>query len=408
MPKVLASYKNRKKMLNFQSVTNSEPQIRSSPALRMVGNSTVFQKRISSLLEHSAVPFPTYQIAKEASKSFLSGQKVYAWVRPAHLRAKWLILEETMPLLLVDQRDVSKRMSSLRIPFDKRKVQHSGPIVCEAAWDAQDHILWIWDVIVWQKQTVWNTMSYSQRWSIIKEIAGSILQRGGADAEVRVPTWKCAADMSRVETLDPATSVEFQPERAGQRRHLYLVKDDSVKTVAQTHAERKMVAEGGPKQTLVCHRCKGAHWTRDCPQRGGGRKMSESSDVPVAPAIHVPSPVAKHENIIIPHLPPLPASPPVEAIDTTVVVPLVALPPAQQTPDRNIHVAVLRRDTVSKLPDTYRLTLILDNTDAGLAAIRSLELSMKIRDLLKTRAEIKVDVQWYEPFHKYEVKKIHS
>lgn len=396
-------------MLNFQSVTNSEPQIRSNPALRIVSNSTVFQKRISSLLEHSAAPFPTYQIAKDASKSILGTQKVYAWVRPAHLRAKWLVLEETMPLLLIDQRDMSKRMASLRIPFDKRKVQHSGPIVCEAAWDAQDHILWIWDVIVWQKQTVWNTMPYSQRWSIVKEIAGSIIQKGGgADAEVRVPTWKSAVEMSRVETLDPATSVEFQPERAGQRRHLYLVKDDSVKVVAQTHAERKMVAEGGPKQTLVCQRCKGAHWTRDCPQRGGGRKMSESSDVPAAPNVSVTPVVTKQENILVPHLPPLPASPPVEAIAEPAVVPLVVLPPAQKTPDRNIHVAVLRRDTLSKLPDTYRLTLLLDNTDAGLAAIRSLELSMKIRDMLKTHTEIKVDVQWYEPFHKYEVKKIHS
>ncbi len=355
------------------------------------------------------MPFPTYQIAKEASKNILGSQKVYAWVRPAHLRAKWLVLEETMPVLLVDQRDVSKRMASLRIPFDKRKVQHSGPIVCEAAWDAQDHVLWIWDVIVWQKQTVWNTMSYSQRWSIVKEIAGSILQSNGphTDAEVRVPEWKSVAEMSRVESLDPATSVEFQPERAGQRRHLYLVKDDSVKLVAQTHAERKMVADGGPKQTLVCQRCKGAHWTRDCLQRGGDKARTMSLSPPLAPAVSNQPP----KNILIPNLPPLPASPPMDAVEATTAVaspPIVTLPPATaHAPDKNIHVAILRRDTDSKLPDSYRLTRILDNQDVGLAAIRSLELSTKIRDMMKTQGEIKVDVLWYEPFHKYEVKKIH-
>ncbi len=400
-------------MLNFQSVTNSEPQIRSNPALRIVGNSNVFQKRISSLLEHSSIPFPTYQIAKESSKSFLGAHKVYAWIRPAHLRSKWLVLDDTMPMLLIDQRDMSKRMASLRIPFDKRKVQHSGPIVCEAAWDAQDHILWIWDVVMWQKEVVWNTLPYSRRWDILKEIVGGILEQdsafASADAEVRLPSWKSAEEISRMESLDPAMSVEFQPERPGQRRHLYLVKDDSVKVVAQTHAERKMVAEGGPKQTLVCQRCKGGHWTRDCPLRSGGVKRHTSqSPPPVAPAIT--QPVA--QNLIVP-LPPLPASPPIDTITPVAEVAapspiaLAAQQPPQKTHDRNIHVAVLRRDTISKLPDTYRLTLLLDNSDAGLAAIRSLELSTKIRDLLKVRGELRVDIQWYEPFHKYDVKKIH-
>jgi len=45
----------------------------------------------------------------------------------------------------------------------------------------------------------------------------------------------------------------------------------------------------------------------------------------------------------------------------------------------------------------------------GLAAIRSLAMSKQLREAFQvTTDSLVVDIQWYEPFHKYEVRRIHE
>ncbi len=122
-------------MFNYKSVTSSEPQIRSRPALRQISERSGFQKRISTLLEPTPLPFPTFQIMKETSQPTIQQQKMYAWVRPAHLRSQLCVLSAEFPLLCMDSKNTD-RLYSLRIPFDKNFVQRFGPIVCETAWDA--------------------------------------------------------------------------------------------------------------------------------------------------------------------------------------------------------------------------------------------------------------------------------
>lgn len=329
-------------MLNYKSVRSSEPQIRSNPALRNVNDSSGFQKRLSTLLEPTPLNFATFQIAKETSRNFLEQQPCYTWLRPAHLRSQRIIIADGMPLLLQDPKN-EKNLKSLRIPFDKRQIQSLGPIVLEGSWDFQDHILWIWDVLVYEKRNVWSTMPYSKRWDLLKTIVNTLLDCGHpmSDAEVHLPKWESLEIAKTYNDLDPAMSIEFQPEKAGQRRHLFIIKNEGVKFIPKTHHERKMVAET-PK-----------------------------------PPTHTPSPA----------LPP-----------TTIELDL-----------EKPRVARLTKEKFSKLPDTYSLFSITDpSKDLGLAAIRTLELSKRLRELMKTRDSIIVDISWFEPFQKYEVKKIHS
>lgn len=342
-------------MLNYKSVRSSEPQIRSNPALRHVSPKSGFQKRIPALLEPTPLPFPTFQIVKEASQPTLQQHQYYAWVRPAHLRAQWLLVTDEMPLMMVDPRDNS-RLFSLRIPFDKFRVQKIGPIVLEGAWDAQDHVLWIWDVVVWEKQTVWNVMPYSKRWELLKKVVGEILDCGHpmSDAEVKVPTWETFGELLKRGEFDPATSVEFQPEKAGQRRQLFVVRDEGVKFKPTTHAERKMVAD---KSLSGC-------------------------------AIQVVEEEVKEsvrENVIVEVTKPKPA-------------------PKSKEPSEEKKVR-LTKDPYSKLPDTYRV-LDSDGQDLGLAAIRSLGISKELRELFKTAETVAVIARWYEPFQKYEIRQI--
>jgi hypothetical protein len=341
-------------MLNYKSVRSSEPQIRSNPALRHISSKSGFQKKLAELLEPTPLPFPTFQLVKETSQTTLQQHQYYAWVRPAHLRAQWLILSADMPLMMVDPRDSSKTWS-IRVPFDKFRVQQIGPIVLEGAWDAQDHVLWIWDVVVWEKQVIWNTLGYSRRWELVKQVVGSILDCGHpmSDAEVRVPTWETFGVLRDRKELDPATSVEFQPEKASQRRHLLVVRDEGVKFRPTTHAERKMVADKAPIK----------------PMEGCAIVVEETPEPP------------KNEIVQKPQK------------------------PQKQVVNAEEKRVSLVKDKDSKLPDTYRVQ-DTDGSDLGLAAIRSLGMSKELRDLFKTAESVAVIVRWYEPFQKFEVRQI--
>ncbi len=365
-------------MFNYKSVTNSEPQIRSNPALRHVNEKSGFQKRLSTLLEPTPLPFPTFQIMKEGSQTGIQQFKHYAWIRPAHIRPQWLVLSADLPLILVDPRN-PERLWSLRIPFDKKRAQSVGPIVCEAAWDAQEHILWIWDVVVWEKQVIWSTLAYSQRWDIVKEVVGTILDCGHpmSDAEVRVPDWKSLSEVAALGDLDPAKSIEFQPEKAGQRRHVFLVRDEGAKFKAQTHAERKMVAEGGPK---IHNPNKEKQRQQQQQQQQQHQQQKKSVPITVDSSISTatvnPKPIEKNYTTV-PH-------------------------PTDPT------VARIKKDEYSKLPDAYQLEDLTTGKSFGLPAIRSLEISKILRESLKTKESCIVDIQWYEPFRKFEVRRVHQ
>jgi hypothetical protein len=93
----------------------------------------------------------------------------------------------------------------------------------EGSWDAQDHILWIWDVIVWEKSVIWNTMPYSERWKLVMRTVNEILDCGHpmSDAEVNVPSWKSLEEVSKYTDLDSAKSIDFQPEKPGNRKIIF-------------------------------------------------------------------------------------------------------------------------------------------------------------------------------------------
>jgi hypothetical protein len=370
-------------MLNYKSVRSSAPQVRSNPALRQVSVSSGFQKRLSTLLEPMEPPFPTFQILKEGNKAQLEEHPYYGWVRPARLRSQWIILSDEMPLLLQDPRN-KERLWSLRIPVHKRDVQKVGPVVLEGAWDPQDHILWIWDVLVWEKANVWQTLPYSKRWKLLQTIVDTLVEQNHpmSDAEIRLPEWTSLETMKQHIDIDSASSIEFQPEKAGQRRLLFLIRDESVTYKPTNHHERKMDANGGPIQYKPDHKSK--HEVHVPKQ-----KQSSVPPQPQPQPQSIPS-IANTES----NLPRI-----MQSLETN------AAQSAQ--PVEKYRVGRLKKDPYSNLPDTYRLESV-HNEDLGLAAIRSLEISKQLREKCKNGASVLVDILWFEPFQKYEVKRVHS
>jgi len=331
-------------MLKHTSVGSSTPQVRSG------GGPRHFQgdmSKYSDLLE--TMIFPTYNIVKETSQNALQQNLYHVWKRPAHLRAHWLILSENSPSIMVDIRN-SDNVRSLKFPYDTRTVQKLGPIICEVAYDSQESTLWIWDLVVWEKKNIWSTMSYSSRWDIIQKLLRPLIYESHptCDISIKYPSWMTMKDFLS-ETDEVGYSYEFQPEKAGQKRLLWLIpkKEDTFK--AATFHERKMISE------TTC--------------------------------------------IIVPDEP--------DEIQKTVFAPIEVKRerpiPKESVKREEKLIGIIVKDKLSKLPDTYKLTSETGE-DLGLAAVRSMEMSSKLRSV--GQEGYKVELQWYESFQKYEVRRI--
>jgi len=331
-------------MLNYRSVTNSEPQIRSNPALRHCP--TAFQKNVETLLQDISPPFPTYARVLPKHGQILSKHMFHTWIKPAHLRSQWIVISDSMPVILMDCKN-TKQSSKIRIPARKLRLQEVGTILLEGAWDAQEHTLWIWDVLYWDRNLIWNSEPYSKRWDILKEITEEILDVGNpmSDATVQLPNFESLQEIRKRDIIDSAFSVEFQPEAKGQRRLCFF-------------QPRKPL----PSKPYV----------------------SSKPHVPLKPQV---TPVIQEPVFMI------------DEEDAKVVKEI-----KKENP-KKIQSARIVKDKTSKLPDTYRV--LLNNVDMGLLTIRSIDMSKKLRELFQTREFCLADVEWYEPFQKYELKQLY-
>jgi hypothetical protein len=281
--------------------------------------------------------FPTYNIVKEVSQRLIETNYFHVWKRPAHLRAHWLILSSS-PAILVDIRN-NDNVYSLKFPYDTHNVQKLGPIVCEVAYDKQEDTLWIWDLVIFERKNLWSTLPYSKRWEILQKMVRPLIYDSHPMCEIRIcyPEWKPMKNFV-LESEEVGYSYEFQPEGVGQKRLLWLVPKKQDSFKAANFHEREMISH------TTC--------------------------------------------AIIPDETPTPIYKPVNNVDTRV------------TTNTKFTVGYIIRDKLSKLPDTYKLSSI-SGQDLGLPAIRSMEMSTKLRNI--SSEGCKVEIKWYDSFQKYEI-----
>jgi hypothetical protein len=179
-----------------------------------------------------------------------------------------------------------------------------------------------------------------------------------SDAEVRVPVWETLNQLSKRDGIESGWSVELQPEKAGLRRQLLVLKSEDVAFVARTHHERKQIAEEAEAKAFV-------------PTPHPERKQIAEENAPTP-----------NETILV--------------------------SPKQVPPRDERRVVRLTKDPLLKLPDTYRVHSVPEDEDLGLSAIRSMEISKALRLRFAKDDSVLVDVMWYEPFQKWEVKQIHT
>jgi hypothetical protein len=180
--------------------------------------------------------------------------------------------------------------------------------------------------------------------------------------------------LKELQDFDPAMSIDFQPEKAGQRRHVFLIQHNGPAFRPESHAERQMVALANAK--LV------------------------KKSLPIPPSL----PIAQ-KQVVTPPQPIIVKEPVVESAPAPTPTPSSS---KVSSSTEKHTVGRIHKDTYSKLPDTYRIRSVVDSSDLGLAAVRSLAMSKQLRLALQTADSVLCELQWFEPFQKYEIKKIHT
>jgi hypothetical protein len=328
-------------MLKHTSVGSSTPQVRSRTGMRpFKTDMTPYENILESMV------FPSYNIIKETSQRSLEQNYYHVWKRPAHLRAHWLILSDTSPALLVDIRN-SDNVYSLKFPYDTRQTQKLGPIVCEAAYDSQEATLWIWDLVFLEQKNLWSTLPYSKRWDLLQKVVRPLIYDLHPMCDIRImyPDWMLIKNFV-LETDEVGYSYEFQPETAGQKRLLWLLPKINTTFRAANFHEREMISH------TTC-------------------AIIPDEDEPVRAT--VPAAVVPKKEVVV------------------------------KEKQRDVILGVIVKDKLSKLPDTYNLKSE-SGENLGLAAIRSMEMSSKLRQIGPEGCC--VELQWYEPFQKYEVRRM--
>ena len=333
-------------MLKHTSVGSSTPQVRNPSSLRKFK----YDGSLDPLLEN--LPF-TFQIVKDTCKAILENHTFYAWKRPAHLRSHWLILTENGPAVVVDCRKNEIKWS-LKFPYDKRQIQKLGAIICECAFDSHESTLWIWDVVYYEKQDLWSNMPYSKRWEILQTQIRPIIQENHPLCDIRLqyPTWVSLQQIMS-EQEEPGFSIEFQPEKNGQRRFLWIIPKKADTFHPANYHERKMISEVKPTVSHI------------------------QSQLYIQPEQEQVQPQQSQQSQV----------------------------QSKTKSQQGLQKGILKKDIRSKLPDTYKV-FSEENNDLGLAAIKSIELSIQLRKAFQNAESCPVEIKWYEPFQKYEVLRI--
>jgi hypothetical protein len=322
-------------------------ELNSKPLHFLKNADRVFQKEIQSFLEHTPLPLYTFQFVKGTSENFLKQKAAFWWEHPSHFRSSWLVLNEGWNAVFINPREPEKA-STARIPLLRANVKQQGPFVLEVMLDQVERIVWVVDLLSAKGINYFDTVPFVERFELAQKVVGACIQKNAVlqSCEVRLAQWVQIPDFKNYETNDKC-HVAFVTNEAGQRRH--VLKPVFV-PVTKSVFDAKPIVSNKPKPKTV--------------------ELYSFIDEPIKEA-------AKPE---VPSVPSVPL-------------------------DKKHTRALAYKDPKSIGPDLYLLEL-MDGTQIGSLALRSMPLRLELRRLIETKDKVPVSIIWYEPFQKYELKSI--
>jgi hypothetical protein len=320
-------------------------EINSKPLQFLKKTDRVFQKEIQSFLEHTPLPLYTFQFVKATSENFLKQKAAFWWEHPSHFRSSWLVLNEGWNAVFINPKE-PERASIARIPLLRANVKQQGPFVLEVMLDQVERIVWVVDLLSAKGINYFDTMPFVERFELAQKVVSACIQKNAVlqSCEVLLAPWKPIVDFKSYDTNDKC-HVAFMANEYGQRRHVL--------------------------------------------------KPAFTKPVVTRPVVAKPVVTKPREEVY-------------SFIDEPAVntVKLVDKPIEPVIDQNKKHTRALAyKDPKGTGPDLYLLELI-DGTQIGSLALRSMPLRLELRRLVETKEKVPVSIVWYEPFQKYELKSI--
>ena len=379
-------------MMTHRSIKSSHVQVRTKPALRLCQRS--FQKVVVDFLKSRNVPQLLEHGLRSNGRVALTSKVFYAWRRLSHLRSTLLYIAEGEAVAMVPPfaKEDSKAWT-IRIPINHRLLASVGPIVCECYWDPMDHELTISDVLHYNRENVWETHGYSERFQLIHTIVHEVIQNTGdfSDCTVTIPVFEKMSEAAEWEE-DSAFCAVFQPEDCGMRRFRYGnggSRDNNGRSGLGAGL-RKPYERNEVRHIEILDES-----DTDDSMLILSKKVQETKQQPRF--TNDPNGISIDMLDVVQTKLPAPTPMVTKLIKEKAIVRPVA--------EGGIE-CLLELDTKNPLPDVYKLRGEKDNKDLGIAAVRSLEVSLEIRSALKAGKIIHVETVWYAPFKKWEVVRI--
>lgn len=329
--------------MGFNTELNSKP-------LHFLKNADrVFQKEIQSFLEHTPLPLYTFQFVKAASENFLKQKAAFWWEHPSHFRSSWLVLNEGWQAVFINPKE-PERASTARIPLLRANVKQQGPFVLEVMLDQVERIVWVVDLLSAKGINYFDTMPFVDRFELAQKVVGACIQKNAVlqSCEVLLAPWKPIVDFKTYDTNDKC-HVAFMANEYGQRRH-----------VLKPVVTKPVVTKPIVTRPVVTKTKEEEYSFIDEPAVNTVKTTRPVIDKPIGPVIDQ---------------------------------------------NKKYTRALAYKDTKGVGPDLYLLEL-MDGTQIGSLALRSMPLRLELRRLVETVEKVPVSIVWYEPFQKYELKSI--
>ena len=153
-------------------IRNSKQPTVNTNALRLAPSS--LQEDIHLFLEgrHISDIYVSQQI--RSLESFNPNDKIYVSSRLGPVPSGYLIFRPDSPAIYWNTRTGSAHI--VRIQFDKRKLERVGSVVFSATFYGNEGKMVLEDVLYCNGFLVWHSKTFSERWSIMKDVCRNILR----------------------------------------------------------------------------------------------------------------------------------------------------------------------------------------------------------------------------------------
>ena len=339
-------------------------EIHSKPLNFLKRADRVFQKEIQSFLEHTQLPLYTFQFVKESSENIIQKKACFWWEHPSHYRTSWLVLNDNWQAVFVNPKEPD-HASTARIPLLRANVKQQGPFVLECMLDTCERIVWIVDILHAKGVDCFNTMSFVERYAELQKVFAACFQNNAVlqSCEVKLVDWNNLSLFSDYQH-NAKCAITFVGNEVGLRRFVWKNAND--KNIVEKNIVVKNIVQ------------KPVHKPKNLVK----------SNYDFVDDVEVQEPVQIQEQKQVQ-----------EVVESFVHV--FNDKPVNKTYTK----AIAYKDPKAAGPDLYLLELI-DGTQLGSLALRSMPLRIQLRKLIETNTKVPITISWYEPFHKYEIVKI--